>query len=76
MSAVGYKSYLIEPYETRDGKWRARVTRDNGQPIRTYPDGREFPFIDTREHRSRDDAIEAGKVLVDKIEKGVDELKE
>jgi hypothetical protein len=46
------------------------------RPIRTYPAGQEFPSIDTREHRSRDDAIKAGKDLVDKIEKGVDEMKE
>lgn len=70
MSAIPYKGYLIQPYDTHDGKWCARVTRVDGQVIRTYPDDREFPFIDTRERRSRDDAIKAGKDLVDNIEKG------
>jgi hypothetical protein len=75
MSAIPYKGYLIEPYETHDGKWRARVTRVDGQVIRTYPDNRESPFIPTRECRSKDEAIEAGKDLVDNIEKGLEEMK-
>ena len=69
---IWYKHYLIEPYEAEPGLWRARVRRMDRQNIKIPPDGREYPFIETRgmERGTKDHAIQAGKDLIRKIEKG------
>jgi hypothetical protein len=47
--------------------WRARVSRIDGYMIKTFPDDREYPWIETRgmERRSAEDAIEAAKKMID-----------
>jgi hypothetical protein len=42
-----YKGFLIEPFETEPGRWRAEITRPDGRKIKTLPDGQEQDFIRT-----------------------------
>jgi hypothetical protein len=62
-----YKDYRIKVFELEPGLWRARVSRVDGYVIKTFPDDREYPWIETRgkERRSAGDAIEAAKKMID-----------
>ena len=40
-----YKGFLIEPFETEPGRWRAEITRPDHRKIKTFPDGQEHDFI-------------------------------
>ena len=42
-----YKGFLIEPFETEPGRWRAEITRPDHRKITTFPDGQEHDFIRT-----------------------------
>ena len=42
-----YKGFLIEPFETEPGRWRAEITRPDHRKIKTFPDGQEHDFIRT-----------------------------
>jgi hypothetical protein len=42
-----YNGFLIEPFETEPGRWRAEITRPDGRKIKTFPDGQEHDFIRT-----------------------------
>ena len=46
MSAIPYKGYLIEPYETHDGKCCARVPASMVRSSGRIPMTASFPFID------------------------------
>ena len=67
MSAVHYKGYVIEPWETAPGRYRACVQRLDGQKIKTFPDDREHESITTGgvESFSADDAVQVVKKMID-----------
>ena len=44
---------------------KADRSRLDGQPIKTQPDGREHPFIETLTHQNHDDALAEAKKLID-----------
>ena len=62
---LDYKAYRIEAYDTHHTGWKARITRLDGQPIKTQPDGRGHPFIETLTHQNHDDALAEAKKLID-----------
>ena len=62
---LDYKAYRIEAYDTHHTGWKARITRLDGQPIKTHPDGREHPFIETLIYQNHEDALAEAKKLID-----------
>jgi hypothetical protein len=62
-----YKGFLIEPFETEPGRWRAEITRPDGRKIKTFPDGQEHDFIRTggAEAFSAQAAIKVAMRLID-----------
>jgi hypothetical protein len=67
VSAVHYKAYVIEPFETEPGRYRALVRRIDGQKIKTFPDRQEHDSITTggMESFSADDAVHVAKKMID-----------
>ena len=62
-----YKGFLIEPFETEPGRWRAEITRPDHRKIKTFPDGQEHDFIRTggAETFSAEAAIKVAMRLID-----------
>jgi hypothetical protein len=62
-----YKGFLIEPFETEPGRWRAEITRADHRKIKTFPDGQEHDFIRTggAETFSAEAAIKVAMRLID-----------
>ena len=62
-----YKGFLIEPFETEPGRWRAEITRADHRKIKTFPDGQEHDFIRTggAETLSAEAAIKVAMRLID-----------
>lgn len=60
-----YKSFLIEVFEPEPGKWRARITRAHGIPLRST--GRRREFVTRAEHSS---AAEAMMLAMEAIDAG------
>jgi hypothetical protein len=64
-ATMKYRDFLIETYDTHHTGWRAKITRLDGRPIKTFPLGQEFPFIETMIFADADDALKEAKKLVD-----------
>ena len=66
-SMLKYKGFLIEPFETEPGRWRAEITRPDHRKIKTFPDGQEHDFIRTggAETFSAEAAIKVAMRLID-----------
>ena len=66
-SMLKYKGFLIEPFETEPGRWRAEITRPDYRKIKTFPDNQEHDFIRTggAETFSAEAAIKVAMRLID-----------
>lgn len=62
---MNYGNYSIEVYDTHHTGWKAKITRRDGQPIKTFPDDREHPYIETNTHEKPEDALADAKKLID-----------
>jgi hypothetical protein len=62
-----YRGFLIEPFETEPGRWRAEITRPDHRKIKTFPDNQEHDFIRTggAETFSAEAAIKVAMRLID-----------
>ena len=62
---MDYMDFAIETYDTHHTGWKARITRLDGNPIKTFPDGREHTFLETLIYEKPEDAISEAKILID-----------
>jgi hypothetical protein len=64
---IEYKGFLIEPFETEPGRWRAKISRSDGRKIRVaVPAGDEHATINTSpETLSSQSAIDLAKQAID-----------
>ncbi|MCW2079588.1 UNVERIFIED_ORG: hypothetical protein M2193_001763 [Bradyrhizobium japonicum] len=62
---ISYKQYYIQRYEHGDRRWIARVTRADGQNIRTILPASEHPYLDTKPTSSPEEAEELAKEGID-----------
>jgi hypothetical protein len=64
-----YKGYLIEPFETSPGRWRARFRRLDGKTFGRHTDDNKFEQMDTvgigMDRLSVQDAVEQAKEMID-----------
>jgi len=65
---VEFKGYLINPFETAEGKWRARFRRVDGEAFTRRYDGRTVAQMDTvgigTDRVSANDAVEQAKSII------------
>ena len=62
---ITYKQYHIQRFEHGKKRWVARVTRIDGQNIRTILPNGEHPFLDTKPAASAEEAEELAKDGID-----------
>lgn len=62
---ITYKQYQIRRFEHGPRRWVARITRTDGQNIRTILPASEHPYIDTKPAASADEAEELAKEGID-----------
>jgi hypothetical protein len=63
---VEHNGFLVDPFQTEPGRWRAKISRPDGRKIKTFPDNREHEPITTGgiEALSAEAAIEVAKQLI------------
>jgi hypothetical protein len=62
---MNYGDFFIETYDTHHTGWKAKITRLDGRPIKTFPDGQEFEFIETMIFDKPENAVAEAKKLID-----------
>lgn len=62
---ITYKQYHIQRFEHGNKRWIARVTRADGQNIRTILPAAEHPYLDTKPTVSAKEAEELAKEGID-----------
>jgi hypothetical protein len=63
---IEYKNFLIRPFETEPGRWRARIRRKDGANIKIAVPKSEEGFLDTSpETLTRDAAVDLAKQAID-----------
>nr|WP_249811193.1 hypothetical protein [Bradyrhizobium sp. 149] len=58
---ITYKQYHIQRFEHGHSRWVARITRADGQNIRTILPASEHPYLDTKPTASPEEAEELAK---------------
>lgn len=62
---ITYKQYHIQRFERGHRRWVARITRADGQNIRTILLASEHPYLDTKPTTSAEEAEELAKEGID-----------
>lgn len=62
---ITYKQYHIERFEHGPKRWVARITRTDGQNIRTILPATELPYLDTKPTTSPEEAEALAKEGID-----------
>ncbi|MCP2126899.1 hypothetical protein [Bradyrhizobium ottawaense] len=62
---ITYKQYHIERFEHGPRGWVARITRADGQNIRTILPASEHPYLDTKPTASAEEAEKLAKEGID-----------
>ncbi|MDA9503507.1 hypothetical protein XI09_01365 [Bradyrhizobium sp. CCBAU 11386] len=62
---ITYKQYHIQRFEQGHRRWVARITRADGQNIRTILPASERPYLDTRPAGSAEEAEGLAKEGID-----------
>ncbi|MCA1471250.1 hypothetical protein I6F09_25640 [Bradyrhizobium sp. IC3195] len=62
---ITYKQYHIQRFEHGHKRWVARITRADGQNIRTILPTSEHPYLDTKPAASAEEAEELAKEGID-----------
>jgi hypothetical protein len=60
-----YKGYRIEPLEPKPGRWRARISRLDGEQLKTAVPPAAQAFLDTMDTVSYGHAVELAKQAID-----------
>jgi hypothetical protein len=60
-----YKGYRIEPFEPEPGRWRARISRLDGEKLKTAVPPTVQAFLDTMDTVSDGHAVELVKPGID-----------
>jgi len=60
-----YKGYRIEPFEPEPGRWRARISRLDGQSLKTTVPPKAQASLDTMDTVSYGHAVELAKQAID-----------
>ncbi|MBB4368439.1 hypothetical protein GGD63_001218 [Bradyrhizobium sp. cir1] len=62
---ITYKQYHIDRFEHGQRGWIARITRVDGQKIRTILPASEHPYLDTKPTASAEEAEQLAKEGID-----------
>ncbi|WIW44373.1 hypothetical protein ML401_23035 [Bradyrhizobium sp. 62B] len=62
---IRYKQYHIQRVEHGHGRWTARITRADGQNVRTILPASEHTYLDTKPTMSAEEAEEFAKEGID-----------
>jgi len=62
---ITYKQYHIERFEHGPKRWVARITRTDGQNIRTILPATELPYLETKPTTSAEEAEALAKEGID-----------
>ncbi|MET4277496.1 MULTISPECIES: hypothetical protein [unclassified Bradyrhizobium] len=62
---ITYKQYHIERFEHEPKRWVARITRTDGQNIRTILPATELPYLETKPTASAEEAEALAKEGID-----------
>jgi hypothetical protein len=65
-AGMNYRGFLIDAFEHELGKWRARITRANGRPLRSRS-RRPREFVTSVDESS---AVEALKLAMEAVDAG------